>query len=106
MEFTGSFGGARVASRQISAPQPGKTQVKPKHRQDSWPTVEKYLAMPNEEMGTVDPVVMNLVVAKGIPAACRSGYRPLCPVGRPVGGGYPARSFPKVKDFYRTPDCW
>jgi hypothetical protein len=38
------------------------------HNGASWPTVDQLLSLPNEELGKVDPVVMNLVVAKGIPA--------------------------------------
>jgi hypothetical protein len=34
----------------------------------SWPTLESFLSLSNEELGKVDPVVLNLVVAKGIPA--------------------------------------
>lgn len=34
----------------------------------SWPTVEQLLSMSNEELGRIDPVVANLVVAKGIPS--------------------------------------
>ena len=36
--------------------------------QASWPTVDQLLSLSNEELGSVDPVVMNLAVAKGIPA--------------------------------------
>ena len=35
---------------------------------DSWPTVEQFLTMSSEELGRTDPLVMNLVVAKGIPS--------------------------------------
>lgn len=35
---------------------------------ESWPTLGQLLALYNQELGSVDPVVMNLVVAKGIPA--------------------------------------
>lgn len=38
------------------------------HDNGSWPTLRRLLPMPNEELGRVDPVVMNLVVAKGLPA--------------------------------------
>jgi hypothetical protein len=34
----------------------------------TWPSVEQLLSLPNEDIGRVDPVVINLVVAKGIPA--------------------------------------
>jgi hypothetical protein len=35
---------------------------------DSWPTVEQFLTMSSAEFGRTDPLVMNLVVAKGIPS--------------------------------------
>jgi hypothetical protein len=35
---------------------------------NSWPTVEQFLTMSSEEFGRTDPLVMNLVVAKGIPS--------------------------------------
>ena len=34
----------------------------------SWPTCDQFVALPNEELGKVDPVVVNLVVARGIPS--------------------------------------
>ena len=37
-------------------------------RSRSWPTVDELLSLSNDELGNVDPVVMNLVVAKGVPA--------------------------------------
>jgi hypothetical protein len=34
----------------------------------SWPTVDQLVALPNEELCKVDPLVVNLVIAKGIPS--------------------------------------
>lgn len=34
----------------------------------SWPTVDELIALPPEQMRRVDPLVMNLIVAKGIPS--------------------------------------
>ena len=36
--------------------------------QKPWPTAESFLSLSNEELGKVDPLVMNLAVAKGTPA--------------------------------------
>ena len=43
-------------------------QQRPSQARESWPTVDQLVALPNDELAKVDPVVMNLVVAKGIPA--------------------------------------
>ncbi len=40
----------------------------PVQNRESWPTLGQLLCLSNHELATVDPVVMNLVVAKGIPA--------------------------------------
>jgi hypothetical protein len=37
-------------------------------QEESWSRVDQFLALTNEELGEVDPVVMNLLVAKGIPS--------------------------------------
>jgi hypothetical protein len=34
----------------------------------SWPAAERFLGYTDDELRTVDPVVLNLVVAKGIPS--------------------------------------
>lgn len=40
------------------------------HREDdiSWPSAERIIGLSNEELRGIDPVVLNLVVAKGIPS--------------------------------------
>jgi hypothetical protein len=35
---------------------------------ESWPTVEQLVSLPKEDIGNIDPVVMDLAVARGIPA--------------------------------------
>ena len=47
-----------------SVPQPEKESAQ--QDKESWPTAERMLGMSNEELGQVDPVVMDLAVAKGI----------------------------------------
>jgi len=35
-----------------------------------WPVAERFLGLSDEQLGAVDPVVLNLAVARGIPAPC------------------------------------
>jgi hypothetical protein len=75
MDSFGGFGGAIVVSTFGDAiPRqgtPGKAEPKqesPRPGGESWPTAEQLLGLSNDELGQVDPVVMNLAVAKGIPS--------------------------------------
>ena len=66
------FGGTYVVTTACGGVPYNESQSLPKQlpKQDrsSWPTAEQFLGMSNEELGRVDPVVMNLAVAKGIPS--------------------------------------
>jgi hypothetical protein len=41
---------------------------RPDNRPGPWPAAERFLGLSDEELSAIDPVVMNLAVAKGIPA--------------------------------------
>lgn len=71
-----------------------------------WPTVCEFLCMSDQELARVDPVVMSLVVARGIPAlACLD-------LGRYVGiadewaGDLRDRMPQQEAEFRRTPEAW
>ena len=49
-----------------SVPKPEKESAQ--QHKESWPTAEQLVGLSNEELARVDPVVMNLAVAKGIPS--------------------------------------
>ena len=72
----------------------------------AWPTVDQFLSLSNEELGGVDPVVMNLVVAKGIPALADLD------IGRYVAladkwAADIERNIPAADaNFYRRPHYW
>ena len=73
---------------------------------ESWPTPEQFLGLSNEELGKVDPVVMNLAVAKGIPSLAELD------IGRYVRladqwAAEVRRYLPDCEaNFYRSPERW
>ncbi len=64
MESTGMIGDQTVALREV--PDSRRRQSGPRHDQDAWPSLEQLLSLSSEELRRTDPLVMNLVVAKGI----------------------------------------
>jgi len=104
MESTGGFGGALLATPH-DACNSDEPEKRPQAGQ-SWPRVDNFLSLSNDELGKVDPVVMNLVVAKGIP------FLADLDIGRYVrlADGWAAdveRTIPAGDvNFHRNPDCW
>jgi hypothetical protein len=68
MESTGGFGGGLISSPRDARATGERKQRLPEAANESWRNVEQFLALSDEELSRIDPVVMNLVVAKGIPA--------------------------------------
>ena len=62
--------------------------------------------MPREEMSKVDPVVMNLVVAKGIPALADLDIGRYVRLADEWAVDLRAQMLSKEKEFYRTPQDW
>ena len=112
MDSFGGFGEAVVCDTNcVHAPPPQNgthddARNAPHQGGESWPVAERFLGLSNEELGRVDPVVMNLAVAKGVPSlagldighyvqladeftAQIRGYLPGCEAS-----------------FYRNPDRW
>jgi hypothetical protein len=104
MESTGGFGGALLATPHDACnshePEQGLQAA------ESWPTVDRFLSMPNDELGKVDRVVMNLVVAQGIPSLA------YLDIGHYVRladewAAHIQRSIPaRDANFHRNPGCW
>ena len=74
--------------------------------QASWPTVHQLLGLSSEELGHIDPVVMNLVVAKGIPSLANLNIAHYVQLAdewaTDIMQGIPVCD----QNFYRTPDRW
>src|SRR5271165_4851195 len=65
MKSSGMIGGPMAAPHGVSDSQ--RRQTGPSQDRDRWPSVGQLVCLSNEELRRVDPLVMNLVVAKGIP---------------------------------------
>jgi hypothetical protein len=97
MDSVGGFGGTAAASTARDGIPQGA---------ESWPAAERFLGLSNEELGRVDPVVMNLAVAKGIPSLANLD------IGRYVRladqwAAEIRRYLPACDaNFYRNPDRW
>jgi hypothetical protein len=74
--------------------------------QASWPTVHQLVAMSSEELGRVDPVVMNLVVAKGIPSLSHLDIAHYVRLADEWATDLREQMRTKEKEFYRTPHYW
>lgn len=71
-----------------------------------WPTVDQLLSLSNEELGSVDPVVMNLVVAKGVPALADLDIGHYVQLADRWAGEI-EQSIPACDaNFYRQPALW
>jgi hypothetical protein len=65
MESAKEIGGLTAVSREV--PDDRTREIAPSLRPEIWPSVGQLLCLSNEELRGIDPLVMNLVVAKGIP---------------------------------------
>jgi hypothetical protein len=105
MESTRGLGRNVVASRR-NARIPDEQEPALRPARASWPTVEKFLAVPDAELRSVDPVVMNLVVAKGIPALADLDIERYVRLADEWAKDLLARMRTKEKEFFRTPQKW
>ena len=74
--------------------------------QESWPSIGQFLSLSNEELGKVNPVVMNLVVAKGIPALADLDISRYVQLSNEWADDLRARMPALEAQFYRTPQHW
>ncbi len=74
--------------------------------QESWPSVEHFLSLSNEELDKVDPVVMNLVVAKWIPALSDLDIGHYIRLADEWANDLQARMPALEVQFYQTPQHW
>jgi hypothetical protein len=68
--------------------------------------VEQFLAYRDEELSLADPVVMNLVVAKGIPALANLDIDRYVRLADEWAGDLRARMPAKEREFHRRPHDW
>jgi hypothetical protein len=71
-----------------------------------WPTVESFLSFSNEELSNFDPLVMNLIVAKGIPALADLDIRYYVNLADEWGNDLRARIPVLEGQFRQTPKDW
>ena len=76
------------------------------HSPKRWPTVDQLVSLPNEELGQVDPVVLNLVVATGIPSRADLDIGHYVCLADQWAADIERRIPAADANFYRTPDLW
>jgi len=73
---------------------------------ESLPSVAGFLALSSEELDRVDPVVMNLVVAKGIPALAELDVNRYVRLADEWADDLRARMPSLEAQFHGSPQCW
>ena len=106
MESTGGSGGSLHATpREVLANGEPKQRL-PEAAHESWRKAEQFLALSDEELSQVDPVVMNLVVAKGIPALAGLDISQYVRLADEWAADLRAQMLAKERQFYCTPQQW
>jgi hypothetical protein len=76
-------------------------------REANQPSLERQLlAMSNEELGRVDPVVVTLPIAKGIPALADLEIGRYVAIADDWAADLRARMPPMEQEFHKTPHDW
>jgi hypothetical protein len=105
MESTGGIGGSLLAPPH-DACSPDRAGQRGLQAGESWPSVDQFVSLPNDELGKVDPVVMNLVVAKGIPSLADLDIRDHVRLADQWAADI-ERSIPDCDtNFHRNPERW
>jgi hypothetical protein len=73
---------------------------------EPWPTVEELLPLSNVELGEVDPVVLNLVVAEGIPVLADLDIGNYVQLADQWAADLTSRMPACEAQFRQTPECW
>lgn len=71
-----------------------------------WPAVAEMIAMTPAELGRIDPVVANLVVAKGIPAFAELDIVPYVQLADRWARVILDRFEELEAEFHKTPEDW
>ena len=71
-----------------------------------WPTLDFLPSLPNEKLKTVDPLVMNLLVAKGIPALADLDIERYAKLADRWADDIRQRLANNESQFHRMPEKW
>lgn len=106
MDLTGGCGGGLVTSPRDVRVTDNRKQSTSEAAYESWRNAEQFVALSDEELSRVDPVVMNLVVAKGIPALADLDIGRYVRLADEWAADLRAHMVAKEPEFYRTPQDW